>query len=81
MLHEIILTNAVATIHAIIGDSSAINQGSPAKEDSGVVVLAYGEHEGGVEDGAVRADEAGELAVGELPEGIRRRGRRGRRGG
>ena len=44
-------------------------------------MLAYGEHEGGVEDGAVGADEAGELAVGELPEGIRRRGRRGRRGG
>jgi len=41
MLHEIILTNAGATIHAIIGDSSAINQGSPAKEDSGDVVLAY----------------------------------------
>lgn len=42
---------------------------------------AYGEHERGVEDGAVGADEAGELAVGELLEGIRRRGRRGRRDG
>lgn len=41
----------------------------------------HGEHEGGVEDGAVGADEASELAVGEHPEGIGRRGRRGRGGG
>lgn len=32
----------------------------------------HGEHEGGVEDGAVGADEAGELAVGEPPERIGR---------
>lgn len=44
-------------------------------------MLAYGEHEKGVEDGAVGADEAGELAVGEPTEGFGRRGRRGRRGG
>jgi hypothetical protein len=36
---------------------------------------AYGEHERGVEDGAVGADEAGELAIGEPPEGFGRRGR------
>ena len=37
-------------------------------------MLAYGEHEGGVEDRAVGADKAGELAVGEPPEGFGRRG-------
>lgn len=44
-------------------------------------MLAYGEHERRVEDGAVGADEAGELAVGEPLEGTGCRRGGGGRGG